>query len=268
MPAPAVPLALELRGVEKRFSAGLLRRPHRVLDEIDLALAPGACLGLVGPNGSGKSTLLRIAAGVERASAGEVRLFGRGTEDPGARGRVGWLGEESPFPAELSARSVLELLAALHGMPRRERRRTVGAMLARVGLERRARSPLGRFSHGMLRRLGLAAAFLARPDLVLLDEPTAGLDAEGHVVLEELLDEARGRGAALFIATHVVADLSGRCAATLVVVGGRIVATLATAELARDPGRLLGIYASSTGVAASGSASYPNRLAAGGTTRP
>ncbi len=247
MSGPASPPALELRAVERAFSRGLLRRARPVLLGVDLELAPGEALGLVGPNGSGKSTLLRIAAGVERPSAGVVRIFGASPEDPGARRRIGWLSDGSPFPGELSPRAVLDLLASLHGLARRERRAAVEELLTRVGLLPEASRALGRFSQGMLRRFGLATAFLHRPDLVLLDEPTAGLDAEGHGVLEELLGEARARGAALLLATHVVSDLQDHCERACVLVGGKLAASGRTVELLGDRRKLLDLYRSAAG---------------------
>jgi len=242
MAPPASPAALELRGLVKRFRPGLLGRARTVLSGIDLVLEPGASLGLVGPNGSGKSTLLRLAAGLERPSAGELRVFGHAPEERRARARIGYLPDGCPFPDELSPLSVLGLLGSLHGLARRECARAAEAGLERVGLAREARRPLRHFNQGMKRRFGLAQAFLHRPDLLLLDEPTAGLDAEGYVVLEELLGEARARGAALLLATHVLSDLQDHCPRSAVLLAGRIAAAGPTAELLGDRQRLLELY--------------------------
>jgi ABC-type multidrug transport system ATPase subunit len=237
----ARPPALELCGLVKRYRAGLLRPARQVLSEVSLALAAGETLGLLGPNGSGKSTLLRIAAGVERPSQGCVRVFGRSCQDPRARRRTGYLPDGSPFPPELSPRAVLGLLGELYGLERRERRRTAEALLERVGLGRDARRPLAGFSQGMLRRFALAQAFLHGPELLLLDEPTAGLDSEGHLVLEELLAEARARGTALLLATHVAADLAQHCERACVLLDGRIAAQGPAGEFAGS-GVLLALY--------------------------
>ena len=236
------PPALEVRALTKRYRAGWLGRKRTALAGVELALAPREWVGLVGPNGSGKSTLLRLLAGIERPSAGTVRVFGAELARREARARIGYLPDGFPFPPELGARAVLDLLGSLHGLARDVRRRAAEELLERVGLAAEARTPLGRFSLGMKRRFGLCQALLHAPDLLLFDEPTIGLDAEGHVVLAELLDAARARGATLLVASHVAHDLQGRCARTLVLLGGRLVASGPTEEFLGESGRLLALY--------------------------
>lgn len=216
--------AFRLRGVSQSFAQALGFKRREVLLEVDLELARGGRLGLAGPNGSGKSTLLRLLAGVDRARSGTVEVLGGSPDDARVRARVGYLPEDSPFPRELGARAALELLGALQGMPRAECRSAGEALLERVGLADRARTRLARFSRGMLRRFGLAQAWLHAPDLILLDEPTAGLDAQGFEVLESLLDEARARGASLVIASHLPADIESHCDELAVILAGRVAA--------------------------------------------
>ena len=226
-----MPSALAVTGLDKSFPVGFWRRPRRVLTGLDLRLEAGQSLGLVGPNGSGKSTLLRILAGIERPTRGEVRLFDRSPDDPEARARLGFLPEASPFPAELSPNEALRLLGGLHHLGADERAGGAAKLLARVGLTEHAARPMGRFSRGMLRRFGLAQALLHGPDLLLLDEPTAGLDAIGHVVLTELLEESRARGATHVIASHHLSDIVTHCDRVIVLVEGRIVAQGTPEEL-------------------------------------
>lgn len=222
--------ALAFEGVGHRYRAGWRAR-RTALEALELRLDPGSSLGLVGPNGAGKSTCLRLAAGLELPSEGRVRVFGREAHE--RRGRlahpVGYAAEGFPFPAELSARAALVLLARLSGMGRGARRSAVPAMLERVGLASRGR--LAGFSRGMQRRFALAQAFLGEPALLLLDEPTTGLDAEGFALLAELLAEARARGAALVIASHLPALLVEHCDQALVLNGGRVQARGAAREL-------------------------------------
>ena len=229
---------LEIRGLAKGFRHSLGLRRREVLRDIDLEVARGESLGLVGPNGSGKSTLLKIAAGIEQPSGGIVRVFG---DEPGtraARRRTGYLAETSPFPEELSARQILDLVGALHGIARGERRARADELLARVGLAADAKRALRRFSKGMLRRFALAECFLADPDLVLLDEPTAGLDAPGYPILEELIGEARARGASVIFCSHVLSDVLERCDRLAVLLEGRLAAAGTPAEVAGAPGRI------------------------------
>ncbi len=236
------PPALEVRSLAKHYRTGWLGGVRQVLADIELVLAPGEALGLVGPNGSGKSTLLGILAGVERAARGSVRVFGEDVSTRAARARIGYVPDGFPFPLELTPRAVLDLLGSLHGTPRRARRSAASALLERVDLAREERTPLARFSLGMQRRFALCQALAFRPDLLLLDEPTAGLDAAGYVALDELLGEARARGVTLLVATHVVTDLQDLCERVAVLVEGRLVRSGATAELLRDRGQLLALY--------------------------
>ncbi|MEM7306692.1 MAG: ABC transporter ATP-binding protein [Planctomycetota bacterium] len=238
MPDAASTPAVRLAGLRKAFPGpfgpltsfvGAARR--EVLHGIDLELARGRMLGLVGPNGSGKTTLLRLLAGLERPSAGELVVLG-GTPDSGeVRRRVGFLSEDSPFPPELRAGAALELLAALQGISRGERRGLAATWLERVGLAAEARRPLGRFSKGMLRRFGLAQALLHEPELVLLDEPTAGLDAVGVGLLGTLLDEVRARGGAVVLSSHLLSDVFDPADELAVLIDGSVRARGAPAEL-------------------------------------
>jgi ABC-2 type transport system ATP-binding protein len=139
------------------------------------------------------------------------------------RARVGYLPEEAAFPRELTCRGALRLFGALSGMPRGAAHKRTDELLAQVGLANDARRTLSRCSRGMLRRFGLAQAWLHAPELILLDEPTAGLDALGFEVLAELLNEARARGAAVVLASHVLSDLSERCDTVAILCDGRIV---------------------------------------------
>jgi len=226
--------ALRTNGLCRRFPGFLGLRSRSALRSIDLEVPRGTSLGLIGPNGSGKSTLLRLAAGVDRPTAGRVEVFGIDVSrrrSSAARARLAYLPDDSPFPVELSALAVLDLLGALSGLARQERRRRAARMLERVGLTSAARRTLGTYSRGMLRRLGLAQAFLTDPDLVLLDEPTAGLDASGYVALAELTAEARARGASIVVASHVLSDLHEACDRLAVLIDGKQVASGTLAEV-------------------------------------
>jgi len=216
--------ALRLRGVEYGYPIRLGLARHAVLRGVDIELDRGRTLGLAGPNGSGKSTLLRLAAGLAAPTRGELRVLGGSPGDPAVRARVGYLPEDAAFPRELTLRGALHLLGALQGMPRRAYRDRSEELLQSVGLHARATTTLGRCSRGMLRRFGLAQAWLHAPDLVLLDEPTAGLDAPGFEVLSELLLEARAREASVVLASHVLSDLSERCDEVVVLLDGSVAA--------------------------------------------
>lgn len=226
-------LVIGARGLRQAYRTGFLWKKREVLRGIDLELARGARLGLVGPNGSGKSTLLRVLAGVERPTGGELALFGGEHEGARVRRRVGFLPEDSPFPRELRAFEALELLASLRGVERACARERSHELLRAVGLEAAERTTLGRFSRGMLRRFGLAQALVHEPELVLLDEPTAGLDAQGFAVFDELLARCRARKVSTVIASHVLQDLVAHCDQLILLHEGRVAAAGTPSEILR-----------------------------------
>lgn len=230
--------ALNLVGLSKAFPGPFGIGKRAALRGIDLELGAGQTLGLVGPNGSGKSTLLRLIAGLSQPSAGRLEVLGGTPAQSQVRRRLGFLPEDSPFPPELSAVAALDLFAALQGVARRERRPLARRWLERLDLDGDARRPLGRFSKGMLRRFGLAQALMHDPDLLLLDEPTAGLDAVGVGLFGELLDEARARGAAVVISSHLLSDVFDRADQLCVLVQGAVAARGAPAELVQGARRV------------------------------
>lgn len=198
---------LSIRNLTKSYPTGLFSLGKTdVLCGIDFELEAGQVKTVAGPNGSGKSTLLRILSGVESAETGEVLVGGQPITARANRMRIGYLPDGAPFPLELPAKRSLELFGALLHMPRALCKSRATELLERVGLASEAKRPIGQFSKGMLRRFALAQAVLHKPALLLLDEPTDGLDAEGFGVFDELLSEARDGGAGVLIATHV-ADL-------------------------------------------------------------
>ena len=234
---PSSQAVFTLSDVSRSFRVGLGFRKHKALRNLDLELAPGSSLALVGPNGSGKSTLLRMLAGVDRPSQGSVQVFGGKATDQSVRQRVGWCPENAPFPAEISGLRALRLLAALSGLDRQTVKNGAPAMLAKVGLESAKNRRLHSYSRGMLRRFALAQAFLGSLDLVLLDEPTAGLDGTGFSVLRDLLSEHRQRGGSLVLTSHLVADIHEHCDQIAVLVSGQLVGHGPTAELLSGEGQ-------------------------------
>ncbi|MCY3001706.1 MAG: ABC transporter ATP-binding protein [Planctomycetota bacterium] len=235
VPTPR-PLAVEVRGLRRNYSTGFLGRPREVLHGLELEIGRGEFIGLVGPNGSGKSTLLRLLAGVDEVEQGSIRVFGHAPDSQAARRATGFCPEDSPFPSDLAARDVLALLGSLHGLGGAELERRANELLVRVGLAESARTKLGAYSRGMLRRFGIAASLLHQPELVLLDEPTAGLDAPGYAAIDGLLDEVRARGATLVVSSHLLGELHQRCDRIVVLVEGRIVASGSSEELVRTLG--------------------------------
>ena len=177
---------IRARGLAKRFGE------KRVLDGLDLDVPTGSFLVVTGPNGSGKTTLLRLCAGLAAPTGGVLEV-------EADRGRVGFVGHEPLVYRELTPLENLDLFGRLYRVP--ERRERIGMLLERFGLWRARNERAGTFSRGMLQRLALCRAFLHRPDLLLLDEPFSGLDAQGAELLDRELSELCGNRT-LVVATH------------------------------------------------------------------
>lgn len=193
LPAPR----LSADGLAKRFGRRVLFR------DLGFEVGPGEALAVTGPNGSGKSTLLQIVAGVQRPTAGAVRLSLDGTEVP-AEVRPLRVGLAAPYLQvyeAFAARENLAFLARARRLPNAAAR--IEDVLARVGLDGRGDDPVRTYSSGMKQRVRLAAALLAQPALLLLDEPTSNLDAPGRAVVEEVVAAQRAAGGAVLIATNV-----------------------------------------------------------------
>jgi len=211
---------------------GLVKRYGHVVavDGIDLTVSVGDIYGFLGPNGAGKTTAMRILLGLLRPDAGEVRLFGRDPlhELPEALDGVGGFVESPHFYPYLSGRTNLELFAALDGADASSR---VQEVLETVGLERRAHDRVGGYSMGMRQRLGLAVSLLRNPRLLILDEPTNGLDPGGIRDMRGLIKELAEKGMTIFLSSHLLAEVEELCTRVAVVREGRIVYEGSLADL-------------------------------------
>jgi ABC-2 type transport system ATP-binding protein len=224
---------VELRGVAKRFGG------TRALDGVDLAAGPGIT-GLLGPNGAGKTTLLRIAATVLAADAGRVRLLGRdptqANERVQIRRRLGYLPQEPGYHRGFTAFEFVDYIAILKELTdRRARHAEVRRVLTEVGLGAVAHKKIRALSGGMRRRVALAQALLGRPDLLVLDEPTAGLDPEQRLRFREIVSAAT-REHTVLLSTHQTEDVAALCRRVVVMHRGAVLfdgTTRALAELAR-----------------------------------
>jgi len=216
---------------------GLVKRYDEVLavDHIDLNVRAGDVYGFLGPNGAGKTTTLRMALGLITPSEGTVELFGRDPLRHGARALQGVAGfvEAPRFYPYLSARKNLELLAALDGDGARER---IAEVFEIVELTARAKHRVGGFSHGMRQRLGIAAALLRRPRLLILDEPATGLDPGGMRDMRLLIRRLAGEGITVLLSSHQLPEVQELCDRVAIVDSGRVVYEGALADLRRQGG--------------------------------
>ena len=202
--------------------------PVTALDALTVELPPGGVIGLVGPNGSGKSTLIRILLGLIRPTDGTASVLGSPIARPQRyASRVGVLIESPAFIAGLSARTNLVSLARLRRLPLER----VDAVLAQVGLAGRDREPVRRFSLGMKQRLGIAAALLSDPELLILDEPTNGLDPAGIVEVRELLRDLGREGRTVIVSSHQLSEIEAVCDHLVVIRFGELIFSGPMAEM-------------------------------------
>jgi ABC-2 type transport system ATP-binding protein len=202
-----------LTGVSKRYGEIC------ALEDFSLELEPDSTVALLGPNGAGKSTLASILLGLRRPDRGSARVCGLDPRDRRARTRLGAMPQELAFPQTMPLVEIVELVA--HHFPDA---RAPGDVLAEFGLQEHARRQTGALSVGQRRRLGVALAFVARPALVVLDEPTAGVDLDGRRAVWRAVQAARRQGAAVLVATHDLDEAEAVASRVVAIDRGRIVA--------------------------------------------
>ena len=213
------------------------------LADISFTVPVGATVGLLGANGSGKSTLLRLALGLISASAGDIRVFDRpmGPSAKPLRQRIGFLPDDPSFPRDLTAISYLQFVADCFGLSRREGKARLGTLLRAVNLTDDAGRRIGTYSTGMRTRLGVAASLMNDPELLVWDEPTAGLDPISRSQTLELLEQLRGRKT-IILSSHILGDIDRVCDRLLILNHGQLLFDGSRAALeARLPKRQMEI---------------------------
>ncbi|MCV2393357.1 ABC transporter ATP-binding protein [Actinotalea sp. M2MS4P-6] len=209
-------------------ASGLVVRygQHEALAGVDLALEPGRLTALLGPNGAGKTTLVECAVALRRPDAGTLRVLDRSPDDPALRTRVGVMLQDGGLPLAAPAGQVLRHLAALHARPR-----DLGELTERLGLTRVLRTSVRRLSGGERQRVALAAALVGRPEVLLLDEPTAGLDPQARLAVRELVGELRADGTTILLTTHLTEEAAALADHVVVLDSGLVRAAGSPASL-------------------------------------
>jgi ABC-2 type transport system ATP-binding protein len=224
---------IELSGVTKSFPA------VRALDGLDLVVDEGETLALLGPNGAGKTTAIRVLLGLRRPDAGSARLFGRDPRQLDARRCVGCTPQETTFPLTLRVRELVDLIRAHYPAPL-----AYGELGERFDLEGLERRQVGGLSGGERRRLGCALAYAGNPKLVVLDEPSAGLDVESRLHLWEAIKE---HGRTTLLTTHYLEEAATLATRVAIIRAGRVVADGSVEELEARSGDLESSYLELTG---------------------
>ncbi len=229
---------VECVGLTKVFKDFWGRSRVRALDRLDFQVYSGEIFGLLGPNGSGKSTAIKIMLGLLFPSGGELRVFGGSPRETRHRGRMGYMPEDSPLYHDLTAAETLDFYARLFDLDSVQRRQRINQLLQMIGLAHARNRRVGDFSRGMQRRIGLAQALLNDPDLVVLDEPTAGLDPLGCRDVKQLIRTLADRGKTVLLTSHLLADVENVCDRVVILYNGRAQCAGRVDELLRRTDRL------------------------------
>jgi ABC-2 type transport system ATP-binding protein len=228
---------VEASGLTKVFR-DFWRRPRvRAVDSIAFEIRRGEIFGLLGPNGSGKSTTIKMILGLLHKTSGRLSVFGRAPDDVAVKKHIGFLPEESYLYRFLDARETLDYYGKLFGLEASVRKRRTDELLQMVGLERVAHRPIGEYSKGMMRRIGIAQALVNDPEFLILDEPTSGLDPLGTRQVKDLLLDLKSRGKTILLSSHLLADVEDVCDRMVILYGGKVRAEGTSEELLRDSGR-------------------------------
>lgn len=238
--------ALFVDGLSKTYTSRFGRRRVDALAPTDLEIRRGEVFGILGPNGAGKTTLLKLVLGIVRPTTGSGRIFGRPVNDASARELIGYLPENHRFPPHLTGRQVLDIYGRLGGMSADAIDSAAPALLEQVELSAWADARVGTYSKGMMQRLGLAQALLNDPELLILDEPTDGVDPVGRRAIRDLLTRLRKRGTTVLLNSHILSEVEQICDRVVILRGGEILRT-GTVEEITSPGRIVRIGYRSAG---------------------
>lgn len=229
-------IAAAFDNVSKLYPTGWSRhRGTEAVNNVSLRIPAGQVFGLLGPNRAGKTTLVKLLLALGRPTKGVVSRLDKPAADISTLARVGYMHENQHFPRYLTARELLRYYGALTLMKPESIPPRVDELLKLVGLADRTDEPISRFSKGMIQRLGLAQALLNDPDLLVLDEPTEGLDLVGRALLREVIAARKAKGKTVLLVSHVLSEVEQTCDRVAVIVNGSIVKDANVADLVRDP---------------------------------
>ena len=222
MATEAAQPVVAVQALTKVFKDFWLRSRARAVDNVSFAINPGEVFGLLGPNGSGKSTTIKIVLGLLRQTSGRVMVFGKLPSDVATKRRIGYLPEESYLYPFLNARETLDYYAKLFQLDTAVRKRRIDELLDMVGLAAVQHRAVREYSKGMQRRIGIAQALINDPDLLILDEPTTGLDPIGTRQIKDLILNLGRRGKTIILSSHLLADVEDCVDRMVILYGGKV----------------------------------------------
>ena len=234
-PPASSEVVIAVRGLTKVFKDFWGRPKAKAVDDVNFEVRRGEVFGLLGPNGSGKSTTVKLLLGLLYPTKGHIEVFGHSPRHVATKSRIGYLPEESYLYRYLDSRETLDFFGSLFSLSNAERRDRAEQLLEMVGLTQTHTRAVGEFSKGMQRRIGLAQALINDPDLVILDEPTAGLDPIGCREVKDLILALARRGKTVLLSSHLLADVEDVCDRVVIYYGGKIQAMGTLRELLATP---------------------------------
>ena len=255
---------LEVEGLRKVFHIGFFRKRVEAVNGTSFKVKRGEIFGLLGPNGAGKTTTIKAILRLIFPTEGEIRIFGRSADDREAAKRVGYMPENPYVYQYLKPLEFLDLCGRLVGIPKTDRRARSEEMIDKVGLRDAMDRPIGKFSKGMMQRIGLAQALLHDPELLVLDEPMSGLDPIGRKEVRDLLIEQRERGKTLLFTSHILSDVELLCDRVVIMQQGEITSEGQVHDLLETAGRQVEIRLSSASQALKDSLSSRGTILDGG----
>ena len=213
---------VKVQGLTKVFKDFWNRPKARAVNDVSFDIRRGEVFGLLGPNGSGKSTTIKMLLGLLHPTSGLISVFGRSPRDVRTKARIGYLPEESYLYKYLDSEETLDFFGNLFAIGGAERRKRAEQLLDMVGLKRVHLRTVGEFSKGMQRRIGLAQALINDPDLVILDEPTSGMDPIGCREMKDLILNLAQRGKTVILSSHLLSDVEDVCDRAVIYYGGQV----------------------------------------------
>ncbi|MGC3961580.1 MAG: ABC transporter ATP-binding protein [Verrucomicrobiota bacterium] len=231
-------VVVSVRGLTKVFKDFWGRPKARAVNDVDFDVKRGEVFGLLGPNGSGKSTTVKMLLGLLNPTKGHIEVFGNSPRHVQTKARIGYLPEESYLYRYLNSHETLDFFGNLFHLEKGEREKRAEQLLEMVGLNQTRTRSVGEFSKGMQRRIGLAQALINDPDLVILDEPTAGLDPIGCREIKDLIVALAKRGKTVILSSHLLSDVEDVCDRVVIYYGGKIQALGTLQQLLAKPDTL------------------------------
>lgn len=226
--------AIRIRNLTKDFSVGIRGVKLRAVDDLCLDIGKNEIFGLLGPNGSGKSTTIKIILGLLKPSTGDCEIFGQPSMRVAARKSVGFLPEAPYFYRYLTGRELVRYYARICMIDRSDIADSVDDVIELVGMTEAADRRVGTYSKGMLQRIGLAQSLVHDPDLVILDEPTAGVDPLGSAAIAEIVRELKHRGKTILLSSHLLAQIEGLCDRVAILHRGKLIREGCIEELVEE----------------------------------